>query len=133
MNARELRIGNWILDTDNGDEYQVVEITENGFVAGPMEVYPAGMEGNYGIPLTAEWLTRFGFKESSNNLVFDHPAPAIPENEYKDLGTCYPAFFFNKRPEVQKWMDCHTRVTVEYVHQLQNLYFALTGSELTLK
>lgn len=85
------------------------------------------------IPLTPEWLERLGFNVSDNGRVYDHPAPAVPEDEHKDLGKRYPSFFFNNRPEVAKWMDCHTRVTVEYVHQLQNLYFALTGEELTLK
>lgn len=124
MNARELRIGNWILDTDNGDEYQVVEITKDGFVAGPMEVYPAGMEGNYGIPLTAEWLTRFGF---------DYHYDAYRRN-------------INKGSPLRMWLTVRVfadsvgvyilhkhGLSIAHVHQLQNLYFALTGEELELE
>lgn len=84
-----------------------------------------------GFPLTPEWLDKLGFTVSSNNLVYDHPTPKVPEDEHKDLGTCYPSFFFNER--LGRWMDCHTRVCVDHIHQLQNLYFALTGEELTLK
>lgn len=84
------------------------------------------------IPITEEWLLKFGFQKDKNHgLVYDHPSPLIPENEHKDLGTNYPSFFFNKR--LNRWMDCHTRVCVDYVHSLQNLYFALTGEELCLK
>jgi hypothetical protein len=86
-----------------------------------------------GIPLSEQELIRLGFTKAKNGVVFDHPSPAVPEDEHKDLGTSYPSFFFNNRPEVKKWMDAHTRVAVEYVHQLQNLYYSLTGTELTYK
>lgn len=140
MKASELRIGNLIEWED--ESHGIVRVTaiksykESEDIIRFEELSGAGEGGAQldefiPVKLTEEWLLKFGFKVSENKLVYDHPTPAIPEDEHKDLGTSYPAFFFNKR--LDKWMDCHTRVTIQYVHQLQNLYFALTGEELTIK
>jgi len=80
-----------------------------------------------GIPITEEWLLRFGFKFDGH--IYE-ASKEIREKSNKDIGVKYQAYFFNKR--LNRWMDCQTRVCVDYIHQLQNLYFALTGEELTL-
>lgn len=65
------------------------------------------------IPLTEEWLLNFGYtKEDSNFWNLGHIVW-----EY-DGGV----FICDKNG-----------ITLKYVHQLQNLYFALTGRELTIK
>ena len=70
------------------------------------------------IPLTEEWLLKFGFEKQSrrfyvlNNWVV----------EYRE-GT--KLFNFVAEEPID--------IIVKYVHQLQNLYFALTGEELTFK
>jgi hypothetical protein len=73
-----------------------------------------------GITLTEEWLLKFGYSqdrngyslEDKNSLSFSVTA----EGEYKPC-----------------WNDrvLSAGLTTKYVHQLQNLYFALTGEELT--
>jgi hypothetical protein len=69
------------------------------------------------IPLTEQWLIDFGFENVSlgewekENILLD--------NEYTDKG------IWNIVEESQ----CLT-INVKHVHQLQNLYFALTGKEL---
>lgn len=65
------------------------------------------------IPLTEQWLKDFGFKNSGNN-------------NYKQLHyTCmvrsHGINICNNHGYIQD---------IKYVHQLQNLYFALTGKEL---
>ena len=74
------------------------------------------------IPLTEEWLLKFGFVERAighndfgMNVVYE--IQNIEVIHYND-GTFYVSIFDN---------DIH----LEYVNQLQNLYFALTGEELT--
>lgn len=64
------------------------------------------------IPLTEEWLLKFGFIK-----------------RYKD---CYE---FGKLILNDKFvmMDIDIHLELRYVHQLQNLYFTLTGEELTIK
>jgi len=43
----------------------------------------------------------------------------------------YVSMFFNNR--LNRWMDCQTRVCVDFVHQFQNLVFINTGEELEIK
>jgi len=71
------------------------------------------------IPLTEEWLIKIGFKQ--NDLI---------KSEY-NIGTERVAkidhgFFFDR----YHW---EASKRIKYVHQLQNLYFELTGDELQIK
>lgn len=71
------------------------------------------------IPLTEEWLERFGF---------DY---LIIEDEYR-----FNWIIINRdEKDGVIWIENITGkvVVIKYVHQLQNLYFALTGEELILK
>lgn len=87
---------------------------------------------NY-IPLTADWLTRFGFIADNYNVFYK-----TETNEPN--GRCQLwCHHFEKDGDVI-W-DCHigqefgelTFVReIKYVHQLMNLFFAKTGSELSL-
>lgn len=72
------------------------------------------------IPLTEEWLLKFGFKNNGQNI-YDLPSwvPYLRERKRKN----------QKWYQVFNVADCN----IEYVHQLQNLYFALTGEELEVK
>jgi hypothetical protein len=68
------------------------------------------------IPLTEEWLLKFGFRINT--------VDGLPWYEKECLTLDY-MFDFERH-------DASTN-RVHYVHQLQNLYFALTGEELTIK
>ena len=67
------------------------------------------------IPLTEEWLLKFGFYHREFSF---------------DKGS----FYLIKRVGKKEYLyQAHTkRFQVKYVHQLQNLYFALTQRELTV-
>ena len=129
MKAEELRIGSLLKQGES--ILKVIEIWEDGFSTEHISGGNFENEKIEPIPLTEEWLVKFGFTPDDHKIVYDHPAPKEPEKEHKDLGTNFPSFFYNKR--LERWMDCHTRVCVDFVHQLQNLYVALTGEELTIK
>ena len=75
------------------------------------------------IPLTEEWLLKFGFKKRKNRHLF-HWENKIVISEYKDE---FENFFYPKTG-----YDIRFSNEIKYVHQLQNLYFALTGAELTV-
>jgi len=67
------------------------------------------------IPLTEEWLLKFGFRKISNvrySKAGFTPLITKGKNEY---------------------YATHVNYGVKSVHQLQNLYFVLTGKELTIK
>lgn len=116
MKATELRIGNWVRFIDKKVQFQIGCISHNeiemGFVL-LSEVEP--------IPLTEEWLLKFGFKSNPYNDTY------YLENIYFE--GCKLVFECNKtRGFTELWSDKFP--LVENVHQLQNLYFALTGEEL---
>jgi hypothetical protein len=69
------------------------------------------------IPLTEEWLLRFGFKKNRAGC------------SMKGLKITFDS------DEKIFWVDYNFTGTCElrYVHQLQNIYFALTGNELKSK
>lgn len=121
MKATELRIGNYI---DRGDCICTVEtLDRKGATTTPIgSNYDLDKKtGLNPIPLTEEWLLKFGFKKEKN----------VNENTYPDfrkrsveLLTNVNGFYVLNRNE--GFTDIH------YLHQLQNLYYALTGEELTL-
>ena len=102
MKASELRIGNSIMQ--DGDFVFVtwwrLELMEKN----KLEYKP--------IPLTEEWLFKFGFEKAYETCY-----------QYKD-------FILNDKFIM---MDIDITIQLKYVHQLQNLYHSLTEEELTIK
>ena len=127
--ANELRIGNWIKDR-GGKEWQIDNWeSPNKVSAKDPEFNTCGMllKGHpcteyvhflQPISLTEEWLVRFGFIKS----------------DLSDRFIIHSWFYLEKCKDGYKFrqIDGFTRV-FQHVHQLQNLYFALTGEELTLR
>lgn len=105
IQANELRIGNL---TEQGE---VKSFFENGVHVGFGKCYYFNeLEP---IPLTEEWLLKFGFKIERQY-----------ECDFASIGVFTISFGENFFYEY---------TNLKYVHQLQNLYFALTNEELTLK
>ena len=113
MKATELRIGNYVW---YGDGELKIDIN----VLYDIKVYNA--LGTKPIPLTEEWLLKFGFEK---------------RGYVKFLGNAYQRFVLgrngiysiNEIAYIYEVCD-HDLCEIRYVHQLQNLYFALTGEEL---
>lgn len=82
------------------------------------------------IPLTSEWLGKFGFVNHGYYLLFwDKDGIQIVGMDIKtNNGYCW-----NWNSSVDLNPKQHKQIDILYVHQLQNLYFALTGKELTIK
>lgn len=132
MKVNEFRIGNLI--SDGFFIYKILEIskgivkgfsTQNGEFFYPDTLYSLNEENLEGIPLTEEWLLKFGF----NN---------INSKEYGiKCGSCWMSLSNPK--DMGEWQDCYCWIfdrfkfiELKYVHQLQNLYFALTKEELEI-
>ncbi len=82
------------------------------------------MGGNYGfyaIPLTEEWLLKFGFEKDRNGW-------NLPDTRFSLTDKFYPCWLDRILwpQDTPKFKD----MELKYVHQLQNLYFSLTGSEI---
>lgn len=76
------------------------------------------------IPLTEEWLLKMGFSK----ITFNHSTLIEYDLKESDLDVIY---FDPEKPDNGFYWGSW-KGGVNYVHQLQNLYFALTGEELTL-
>jgi hypothetical protein len=126
MKANELRIGNLVLIPYNKSNKQegfyeatISKIGEFGAYINPEDYEP--------IPLTQEWLFKFGFYETSNDTFIG----GLYTRKKPDR------FLINKETMSYCQLDYEGSiddiVKIKYVHQLQNIYFALTGEELTLE
>jgi len=138
INVKELRIGNLI-------EYHVIDNVDgtNEWVDNYVDYDDIGWlslqkndERYRPKVLTEEMLVKFGFAEMYATKNEHHPW-------VKKLGVgkgieLYPPKEKSKYPNAFNFVIGGVRVqsfviAVQYVHQLQNLYFALTGEELELK
>lgn len=133
MKANELRLGNLI---DRQDYIcKVTKIEEGGIITEPLEYKGERFveQRVEPIPLTEEWLVKFGFKKivwkNKNypnrfelNLYID--GILINYDSYDDETSVLSFGEFGNDKVIITRLKC--------VHQLQNLYFALTGEELTI-
>lgn len=113
MRVLELKVGNWIKD---GIAIEKITIDHLYCLnSGRCEYDP--------IQLTEEWLLKFGFvKYKYGHNTYRQKSFIIEEGLLN--------YEFRKRISKE---DSLGLAYVKYVHQLQNLYFALTGEELTFK
>ena len=136
MKANELRIGNLV---DLGNRIaKVIEINHLGCVVVDLEETQDTIEDyerTKPIPLTEEWLVKFGFVEIKRHT-----------HDFEEV--FYSKSIINGQPNHNETLvislplnHCEIgeynieesylmNINIDYVHQLQNLYFALTGEEL---
>lgn len=120
VQAKELMIGNYINSTANG----IIELTPqlfkdciDGMIEGDLQL----------IQLTEEILLKCGFEK---NMHIYH---------YKDIiriDWFEIEFMVRFKAEIDEDVERYVEfknMEIKYLHQLQNLYFALTGEELEVK
>lgn len=115
MKVNELRVGNYVMHPDNKSYFGV-----SGALIKELQISQHLQKDLKPIPLTEEWLEKFGFekiKHIHNGIYYLHRLVKI---------SIYPNGMIELRGSVG-WNK------MQYVHQLQNLYFALTGEELEIK
>lgn len=119
ITANELRIGNFY--DDNG-------VFKKASPSTIEEVWNAPRSWFKPISLTDEWLLKFGF------ITFD--SKQIYNEWFLNFdGVLKYKIFHSKYTGVETFTMPHgdKPIKLKSVHQLQNLYFALTGEELTFK
>lgn len=132
INPKELRIGNLIYDEDYkigkitriDNDREFFHDTENKLYKCALSLNYSDWRGSLGkwlnkchpIPLTEEWLLKFGFEKYE-----DIPWTYIKGPIKINAGNHFTIFVFDRSIN----QDC-----IPKIHQLQNLYFALTGEEL---
>ena len=132
MKATELRIGNLVLD-DTSDNIMIVSKIESVSYTewnsgdkynisclqfGTKQSY---YDGNFKpIPLTEEWLLKFGFEKddfSSRFIAYKNKIRLIHDTQ--------------KNTFLVDSVN-HVKLYLQYVHQLQNLFHSLCGEELQI-
>ena len=123
MTSSELRIGNYIKGIGIKPTWHIEGI--KGDLIYSLDEWRL-LNSFEPIPLTEEWLLKFGFDFSVDTWYLK--GVAIWETECCDAkGNEEIGFFYELRDVGMMDMN------IKYVHQLQNLYFALTGEELKIK
>lgn len=77
-----------------------------------------------GIKLTEEWLLKLGFVGKDDDGTFYHIEEILFQIQY---------LYLKEKKFVHIWDGAFTEAPVKYIHQLQNIFFALTGKELNQK
>jgi hypothetical protein len=118
MKETDLRIGNWVRDFGSSKPRLI-----NTSMLSNWAIIKRDHQGYEPITLTEEWLLRFGYNKRST-----HEKRINSKLYYTDRKTriniiyIYGGYKFSAGHGI-----------IQYVHQLQNLYHALTGEELELK
>lgn len=127
MEIRELRIGNKILL--GSTVVDVIEIWDNGLrVTNSCTGCGYTYDQFSPIILTEKWLERFGFKVEEDKLITGETlAQSYSLNDFRIIANDLTSY-----RSLKSFRTPFSRNKIEHVHQLQNLYFALTGKELEL-
>ena len=123
MKANELRIGNYVYDTLGKVNKIDLEAITYIVIKPHNQVKP--------IPLTEEWLLKFDMEFTDG---FSSSRKLYLNNYENDISK----ITYSPKEGLLRLSNGDTKGTmliphIKYVHQLQNIYFALTGIELTFK
>jgi hypothetical protein len=120
IQANELRIGNLLFDAVK-IQIEVCALGKDVLMA--KDSGTSRYEVVRGIPLTKEWLLRCGFVNEKHGFWWineNFVLGFLTTDDNFQAEYCFAG--------IGKW----TVLDLKFVHQLQNLYFALTGTELSL-
>ena len=128
MKASELRIGNSIMQFEDCVfvTHWRLKLIEDGVL-----IYEP-------IPLTEEWLVKLGFEklkeyDDGENIIIQYGKSIIVGDDTHDEKLVISLPF--NHCEIGDYQDDSAyilNITIDYVHQLQNLYFTLTNKELEI-
>ncbi len=117
MTVHELRIGNWYRNKSN-QELQIDFFEEAHYIA----IYCDP------IPLTIDWMLKLGYQYYNGQKAGDM---TLDTNCKLDIDFINGGIQIKSHYEPESAYRVLTHI--RHVHQLQNLFFALTGEELTVK
>jgi hypothetical protein len=124
ITPQELRIGNIVNRINFGPH--VITAIKHGEVRTDKGTLP--IRAIEGIPLTEEWLLKFGFTQP---LIQCWKLEISKDDDERMRSSIQISFAGCGYAQVCRSGINAKSAPVQYVHQLQNLYFALTGQELT--
>jgi len=129
IKENELRVGNILnyITSENDIVTAIIDWQDLKWI----NEDPKGFNLVHGaIPITEEWLVKFGFeKDLDGSFVFGLISI------FKDKRLKQNVYIYTESTQSLsdgQWVVIND-LKLQQVHQLQNLYFALTGDELTIK
>ena len=139
MKASELRIGNYVMAINNYEDIFYVNCIyghrDLNITAGMYINYDTSIRNIKPRRITEAWLIKFGFNKDDNEFRLPK-IKGFKDSAYEICIRLYNDFCDVLLEEEELNVDTFAVILpskLEYVHQLQNLYFALIGEELTIK
>ena len=135
IKASDLRIGNLVIYSNGSIVFKVIGISEFGIdIENEVEKTYIEYDEFEPIQLTEEWLLKFGFNCVNNTkmvfkLYHNDKNADFSSLILKEVGN-NPIWVYSVN---NRWTINPFPIDLKYVHQLQNIYFALTGEELIMK
>jgi hypothetical protein len=132
MKANELRVGNYVKGIGHNISWLVDGVDTYYIYSSNAWRLLSSFEG---IPLSQKWLEKFGFEDIDLNMSGSNWLVKEQKGIWRQA---IRIAYSEKSEEWSLTLECVSPPTLsisrlKYVHQLQNLYFALTGKELTIK
>lgn len=130
MDKNQFRLGNLIGFDDYSDvTFEIIELTSEHLTGagGKNDTWINAYVSIVPIPITNEWLEKFGFvpqNESSHLRYLGQSYSQCIQLNHTDE-TTYHLYICSKVEDQEVFLG-----TINYVHELQNLYFSLTGEEI---
>lgn len=125
MDIKELRIGNLVSISDYNN-LEVLGISSNnvGLKLDSTKFISVQCDELQPIPITVEWLLKLGFEYHTFDKNYVITTQKDWHNSIKEIDGDW--FYNNNFSDA----NCYFVREVKYVHQLQNLYYALNEEEL---
>jgi hypothetical protein len=135
IQANELRIGNWVFIAGLDRYVKVSAIFKTHFRCEDLNgiSYEESIRINYQpIPLTPEILEKFGFKvQSVESTYYNNFELTTIATSYEILDGIFSVEFVKNTHDNNVVCNHKCKAKIDYLHQLQNLIHAKTGTELT--
>jgi len=149
IQSNELRIGNYVIFSEDSTILMVGEISEKGLVVqNEEETTWIEIENFDPIPLTEGILLKCGFEVEKSADIYEYDIYSIQISNNRSLCYCkHPlknSTTGEKTTDDAWWFDDYFGPSftnfgddfwckIKHLHQLQNLYYALTGEELNIE
>ena len=124
MEATELRLNNFVIYEDEIVPVMGMENNYNGLLVKIDSNHVIDCKELEPIALTAEWFSRLGFKEAYRSST---------RVRFELSNYCRYDFDLSSNKILQGFLFFGNYIKCNYLHQLQNIYFTLTGEELKIK
>lgn len=139
IQAKELRIGNWVAFTGGKitRNCKVIQVTKKAVLLEDIGhhlqlLFDSKDAPPQPIPLTPEILKKAGLKRYTDTTGIELNKTWRKRKfglEYREKPDAFTLIWYDADDDYGN----ATTIWVHYVHQLQNLYFALTGEELNIE